>query len=85
MEEDHPDVVFSGLGHETICAVFMPLLHGPPIDIHFRDGIELDDLELPQDVTANIQGRARTIFVENQTKSLKALQSANRQFWKLYK
>ena len=72
MGEDHPDTVFPGLGNDTLCAVFRILLYIPPKGIHFKDRIEPDGLGLLQDVKDIIQERARTLFVENQTKSLKS-------------
>ena len=42
--EKHLDWSFPWLGGETVQAVFRLLVHGPTIDIHFKDKVELNDL-----------------------------------------
>ena len=74
------DAKFPGLGNDTVEAVFRLLLLGATIEVHFKDKIELDDLGLTQDIIDNIQHRAKILFVENDTKLIKALQSGNRHF-----
>ena len=83
--DDHKEACFTGIGQESISALFKPLQSGPSFDIPCSDQLDLSDLELDQGTLDVIQERAKALFVKNKTNAVKTLQFSQKLFCKLYK